>query len=109
MTPLSKGLVGISLLVLIIVVFMLKRKSPETPRQMEIKKALGEILKIKMRHHDLIVKALEDGASEQDHTVLLAAKEKEVLDAIDVKEKELGIVIDKENPTEQGPLKLISS
>ena len=104
----TKILAGVSLLVVLLVVaFLVKRKFMKSPRQMEIQKALGDILKIKMRHHNLIVEALKDGATDQEHTALLAAKEIEVLAAIDVAEKELDIEINKENPTEVGPVKLI--
>ena len=98
---------SIALIVLLVVAFFIKKKMSKTPRQMEIEKALKEILKIKMGHHDKIVKALEDGASEEEHTALLNEKEADVLSAIDEVEKELDIVINKENPTEVGPVRLV--
>ena len=103
----SLVLASIVSLVIIIVGFFMAKKMMKSPRQKEIEKELGDILKIKMRHHDLIVKALEDGADEEKHTELLAEKEAEVLAAIDVAEKKLDIEINKENPTEVGPVKLI--
>ena len=98
---------SVALVILIVVAFLIKRKFLKSPRQVEIEKALGEILKIKMRHHDLIVKALENGASDEEHQSLLGEKEAEVLAAIDSTEKELNIEINKEDPTRVGPVKLI--
>ena len=98
---------SVALVILIVVAFLIKRKFMKSPRQIEIEKALGEILKIKMRHHDLIVKALENGASDEEHQSLLDEKETEVLAAIDSTEKELNIEINKEDPTRVGPVKLI--
>ena len=98
---------SVALVILIVVAFLIKRKFLKSPRQVEIEKALGEILKIKMRHHDLIVKALENGASDEEHQSLLDEKEAEVLAAIDFSEKELNIEINKEDPTRVGPVKLI--
>ena len=103
----SLVLASIVSLVMIIVGFFMAKKMMKSPRQKEIEKELGDILKIKMRHHDLIVKALEDGADEETHTALLAEKEAEVLAAIDVAEKKLDIEINKENPTAVGPVKLV--
>ena len=98
---------SVALVILIVVAFLIKRKFMKSPRQIEIEKALGEILKIKMRHHDLIVKALENGASDEEHQSLLDEKETEVLAAIDSTEKELNIEINKEDPTRVGPVKLV--
>ena len=95
----SLVLASIVSLVIIIVGFLMAKKMMKSPRQKEIEKELGDILKIKMRHHDLIVKELENGADEERHTALLAEKEAEVLAAIDVAEKKLDIEINKENPT----------
>ena len=106
-TDMSLILAGIVTLVMVIVGFFMGKKMMKSPRQKEIEKELGDILKIKMRHHDLIVKELENGADEERHTALLAEKEAEVLEAIDVAEKKLDIEINKENPTQVGPVKLI--
>lgn len=97
----------VAFLVIVIVGFLVAKKMMKSPRQKEIEKELGDILKIKMRHHDLIVKELENGADAEKHTTLLSEKESEVLAAIDVAEKKLDIEINKENPTQVGPVKLI--
>ena len=68
----SLVLASIVSLVIIIVGFLMAKKMMKSPRQKEIEKELGDILKIKMRHHDLIVKELENGADEERHTALLA-------------------------------------
>jgi len=76
----------------------------KTPRDKAIDKAVMGVFKIKMRHHNLIVKALEDGATEAEHIALLEEKRVEVLEAMRRVEEEFNIVIDKNNPTEVGPV-----
>lgn len=70
----------------------------------EVKKAIDDIFAIKKKHHDRIVLALENGASESEHLSLLEEKRIEVLAAMEEAETRLSIVIDKKNPTEPGPV-----
>jgi len=79
----------------------------KTPRNKQIDSAIAEIFGTKKRHHDLIVQALENGASETDHLALLEDKRREVLSQMEAAEERFGIEIDKENPTEVGPVVVI--
>jgi len=79
----------------------------KTSRDRDIDKAIQEIFDIKRRHHDLIVKALDDGASETQHISLLEDKRSEVLAQMELVEDKFSIEIDKTAPTEVGPVKVI--
>jgi len=103
----STTIAGVTLIVLLIVAYLVKKAFFKSPRQMEIEKALADILKVKMRHHNLIVKRLEEGATDEEHRSLLEEKELDVLSEIEAAEKSLDIEINKENPTEVGPVVLI--
>jgi len=99
---------NMSIELLVVVVFILstmyaiwKGKNKSRP---EVKKAVADIFAIKKKHHDRIVLALENGASESEHLSLLEEKRIEVLAAMEEAEVRLSIVIDKENPTEPGPV-----
>ena len=79
----------------------------KTARDRDIDKAIQEIFDIKRRHHDLIVQALSDGASETQHLSLLEDKRSEVLAKMESVEEKFNIEIDKTAPTEVGPVKVI--
>lgn len=100
-----KSLVLLALV--IIISYYLKTKFFKSPRQMGIENALEMIFQIKKDHHDKIVIALEEGATEETHKLLLEEKSADVLQAIDDAEKLFDIVIDKTDPTKPGKLRLI--
>ena len=89
--------------ILVVSVIYLKFFSKK-PRDKEIDKAIQGIFEIKKRHHDLIVKALEDGISEVEHIALLEDKHDEVLAKMEEVEVKYNIEIDKSAPTEVGPV-----
>ena len=95
----------IALIVLVVVIYM--TIFYKTPRNKQIDNAIAEIFGTKKRHHDLIVQALENGASETDHLSLLEDKRQEVLSQMEAAEERFGIEIDKQNPTEVGPVVVI--
>ena len=95
----------IALIVLVVVIYM--TVFYKTPRNKEIDNAIAEIFSTKKRHHDLIVQALENGASDADHLALLEDKRQEVLSQMEAAEERFGIEIDKQNPTEVGPVVVI--
>ena len=76
----------------------------KSPRDVAIDKAVKHIFGIKRRHHDKIVDALEGGASEEQHIAMLEEKRREVLQAMEQAENKYGIVLNKNNPTEPGPV-----
>ena len=95
----------IALIALVVVIYM--TMFYKTPRNKQIDNAIAEIFRTKMRHHKLIVDALENGASDTDHLALLEDKRQEVLSQMVAAEERFGIEIDKENPTEVGPVVVI--
>lgn len=95
----------IALIVLVVVIYM--TVFYKTPRNKEIDNAIADIFGTKKRHHDLIVQALENGASDADHLALLEDKRQEVLSQMEAAEERFGIEIDKQNPTEVGPVVVI--
>lgn len=97
-----------SIELLVVILFILstiyaiwKGKNKSRP---EVKEAIDAIFAIKKDHHDRIVLALENGASESEHLSLLEEKRIDVLAAMEEAEVRLSIVIDKKNPTEPGPV-----
>jgi len=93
----------------LILSYYIKKRFFKSPRELEIEKALDTIFQVKKDHHDKIVIALENGATEETHKALLEEKSVDVLKSIDEAEKLLNIVIDKTEPTKPGPPKLIKS
>lgn len=79
----------------------------KSPRDAAIDRAVRRIFDIKRKHHDKIVKALEEGASESEHVAMLDQKRRDVIQAAEEAERNLNIVIDKEDPTEPGPVTVL--
>ena len=73
-------------------------------RDAEIDSAIEAIFEINKYHHDRIVDALEEGASESEHLEMLNQKKRDVLQAMRETERNFDIVIDKRDPTEPGPV-----
>lgn len=96
-------IIGLVLVVSVIYLKFFAKKS----RDKEIDKAIQGILEIKKRHHDLIVKALDDGASEIEHIAMLEDKRDEVIAKMEEVEDKFNIEIDKTSPTEVGPVVVI--
>lgn len=91
-------------IVVVIVVVAYYKFLHRSPRDRQIDMAVKHIFDIKKGHHDKIVKALKNGASESDHIDLLEEKRIAVLEAITESEQNLNIVIDKKEPTTPGPI-----
>ena len=91
-------------IVLVLVASYKLMKPKKSARDMAIDSAVKDAFAVKAGHHDLIVAALDAGATRDEHTALLENKERDVLAAIDIVEKEFGVVIDKRNPTQVGPI-----
>lgn len=96
--------VVVALLVLATVYAVAFRK---TPRDRAIDAAVKHVFGVKKAHHDRIVNALRDGATEDEHIALLEEKRKDVLEAAVEAENAHGIVIDKSEPTTPGPITVI--
>ena len=94
----------ITVILLLAVAALYMTMPRKSPRDMEIDRAVKMIFGIKKRHHDYIVDALEGGASEAQHVAMLDEKRRDVLQAAQEAEATFGIVIDKSNPTEPGPV-----
>lgn len=98
----------IAVIALVIVIVgvsvVLLRKKPETERERAVRLAVESIFKIKMVHHDKIVMALEDGATETEHAELLEVKRIDVLAAMDEAELALDITFERSNVTAVGPV-----
>lgn len=88
----------------IIAIYMTKRMAKKSQRDRDIDAAIEAIFEIKKYHHDKIVDALEEGASESEHVAMLDQKRRDVVQAIEETERNFGIVIDKSEPTEPGPV-----
>lgn len=76
----------------------------KSPRQLAIDEAVMGVNKLKMKHHKIIVDALKNGATEEDHLVLLETKRFEVTQLMLEVEAELNIVFDKEDVTRERPV-----
>ena len=100
----SRVKVAVVVVIAVVVLAAVFLRPSKSPRDRAIDKAVMGVFKIKMRHHNLIVDALENGASEAQHILLLEDKRDEVLAAMIKVEQEFNIVIDKNNPTEVGPV-----
>lgn len=95
----------LAVLVLVIAaIYMTKRMPKKSQRDREIDAAIKAIFEIKKYHHDKIVDALEEGASESEHVAMMDQKRRDVIQAMDETERNFGIVIDKNDPTEPGPV-----
>jgi len=95
----TKIIIVIVALIVAIVAYKKMSKKKQTPRQKQVEGAIAQVFTVKMHHHDLIVAALEGGATESDHTDLLEDKRIAVLAIIDEMEAEFGVVFDKTGPT----------
>ena len=100
-------LVPVVLLLIVVISYFVKKRFFKSPREMEIQTALNAIFEIKKTHHDIIVKALDGGATDEEHQSLLEEKSVDVLKAIEEAENSLDIVIDKNDPTVPGRVKLV--
>lgn len=92
------------LFIILLVAYYYYKFLHRSPRDRQIDTAVKHIFDIKKGHHDKIVKALKDGASESEHVDLLEEKRISVLEAIAESEQNLKIVIDKTEPTVPGPI-----
>ena len=91
-------------LIVVIVISIVYKSMNKSERDVRIDMAIKNIHGIKMKHHAIIVDALENGASTSDHETLLESKRIEVLAAMEAAEISLDIVIEKSDPTEPGPV-----
>ena len=98
-----KSKVGLFLIVVLVISIVYKNRN-KSERDVRIDMAIKNIHGIKMKHHAIIVDALENGASTSDHETLLESKRIEVLAAMEAAEISLDIVIEKSDPTEPGPV-----
>ena len=98
------SIIKIAIVVAIVIAIIGFAKFRKSPRDKAIDTAVKDIFAIKFRHHELIVTALENGATDDEHKTLLQDKEIEVLAAMGATEIEFNIVIDKKNPTTPGPV-----
>lgn len=73
-------------------------------RQMAIDDAAMKVNNLKLKHHEIIVDALKNGATEEEHASLLESKRFEVTQLMLEIEAELGIVFDKEDVTRERPV-----
>lgn len=84
------------------------RMAKKSARDAGIDEAIKAIFAIKKYHHDKIVDALEEGASESEHVEMLDQKRRDVIQAMEETERNFNIVIDKNDPTEPGPVVVLS-
>ena len=91
-------------LIVVIVISIVYKSMNKSERDVRIDMAIKNIHGIKMKHHAIIVDALENGASTSDHETLLESKRIEVIAAMEEAEISLDIVIEKSDPTEPGPV-----
>ena len=96
--------IAIILAIILAIIALYKTMSRKSPRDVAIDRAVAEVFDIKRKHHDRIVKALEEGASPAEHVSMLDQKRRDVIHAAEEVEREFGIVIDKSKPTEVGPV-----
>lgn len=87
-------------------IYMTKPK--RSHRDADIDAAIEAIFAIKKYHHDKIVEALEEGASESEHVAMLDLKRRDIIQAMEETERNFNIVIDKNDPTEPGPVVVLS-
>lgn len=90
--------------VLVIYTIYKNKNKNKSERDVRIDMAIKNIHGIKMKHHAIIVDALDKGASPSDHETLLESKRIEVIAAMEAAELSLDIVIEKSNPTIPGPV-----
>lgn len=83
-------------------------KPKKSHRDAEIDAAIEAIFAIKKYHHDKIVEAFEEGASESEHVAMLDQKRRDVIQAMEETERNFNIVIDKNDPTEPGTVVVLS-
>ena len=88
--------------VLIVVSIRDLSKKIETPREEEVEMAILRVFFVKVMHHNKIMIALEDGATDADHTDLLEDKRIDVLAKMEEVELEFNVVFDKTDPAKKG-------
>ena len=91
-------------LIVVLVISIVYKNRNKSERDVRIDMVIKNIHGIKMKHHAIIVEALDNGASPSDHETLLESKRIEVLAAMEAAEISLDIVIEKSDPTEPGPV-----
>ncbi len=105
MTNARIALVAI-VVVAVTVIYLTMQKN--SPRDDAIDAAIEAIFAIKKYHHDMIMEALEEGASESEHLDMLDQKRRDVIQAMEETEKNFGILIDKDDPTGPGTVMVLS-
>lgn len=109
MSKVKIALVAVIVLV-IVTIYTTRGKSmaKKSTRDADIDAAIEAIFAIKKYHHDKIVDALEEGASESEHVAMLDQKRRDVIQAMEETERNFNIIIDKNDPTEPGPVVVLS-
>lgn len=107
----SARILTVAVIVLAIVAIYLTRTNSiekKPTRDAGIDEAIEAIFAIKKYHHDRIVDALGEGASESEHAEMLDQKRRDVIQAMEETERNFNIVIDKNDPTGPGPVVVLS-